>query len=350
MAWSMTSVSYRLAGSGSWENLLPDESARRLYADIYPLGMPIPSGPEQPGKLFQSWKQAAIVKFENQKVVPLGPIMTDEDLNILKPWFHNVSKAMGEAVLERMDEYCILASNLAGGSSSRKQDLDNILTILICALTLDSWVFTRLRQRVIGIYPPRGSAGNFFFWGYAFTSGPQRIFGFTTYGGLSRKQFHMIRSHGLDRGVLKAALNRWETWEVLNHLILDRGTADETALMDQLLSGRTKKIFGSLQDTGLLRSEDFPRLAVPIFADREGEAISKLCRKVSEKITHHLAASMTELEVLVKLCSFAKCSFPDVICMLFHLAYSYAADQLVDRGIIPDFPQKAGGEWGVWIN
>jgi len=39
-----------------------------------------------------------------------------------------------------------------------------------------------------------------------------------------------------------------------------------------------------------------------------------------------------------------------VLCMLFHLSYSYAADTLVDRGVIEDFPKSAGGEWGVWIH
>ncbi|MCJ7833505.1 MAG: hypothetical protein MUQ20_03870 [Deltaproteobacteria bacterium] len=350
MSWSMTSVSFRMSGSGSWENLFPDESSRRLYAGIYPFGVPIPTGPGQPGKLFHSWQQAAIVKFEDQKVLPLGPIMTDDDLGILKPWFHDISKAMCEAVLERLDEYRVLASNLAGGKSFRKQEIDNILTIQICALTLDSWVFTRLRQRVIGTYPPRGFAGNFFFWGYAFASGPQRIFGFTTYSGLAGKSLHMIRSHGLDRLAIKASLGRWQTWEVLKHLFLNRGIGDESALLDQYASGAKKKILDSLQDIGLVQPDDPRRLAIPVLADHDRDLNTELCREVSKKIIRHWMAGMDELKGLVELCSFTKCSWPDCLCMLFHLAYAYAADKLVDRGIIPDFPQKAGGDWGVWIH
>jgi hypothetical protein len=58
---------------------------------------------------------------------------------------------------------------------------------------------------------------------------------------------------------------------------------------------------------------------------------------------------MGQLRGLVSGCSFARCSLPDTLCMLFHLAYSYAADALVLEGVLPDFPERAGGEWGVWL-
>ena len=350
MSWSMSSVSYRMSGSGSWQNLLPDDSARLLYAEIYPLGKPLPTGPGRPSKLLLSWQRAAIVKFENQKVVPLGPIMTDDDLDILKPWFHDISNIMCEAVQERLDEYRLLSSNLAVRESFPKQEIDNILTIQICALTLDSWMFSSLRQGMIGTYPPRGYAGNFFFWGYAFSSGPQRIFGFTTYAGLAGKQLHMIRSHGMDRRAIKAALSRWETWEVLNYLLINREIIDELVLTDSDTAVPQKKILDSMQNVGLVRPEDPLHLSIPIFVGRDRELSSKVCLEVSKKIMVHWMAGMAELQGLFKLCSFAECSWPDVLCMLFHLAYAYAADKLVDQGIIPDFPKSAGGEWGVWIS
>ena len=102
--------------------------------------------------------------------------MTDGDLTILNPWFQDISNFMCQAVMEGLDDYRMLALNLANGHSARKQDIDNLLTILICALTLDSWVFSLLRREVIGTYPPRGAAGHFFFWGYAFVAGPREDF------------------------------------------------------------------------------------------------------------------------------------------------------------------------------
>jgi hypothetical protein len=203
---------------------------------------------------------------------------------------------------------------------------------------------------LIGTYPPRDFAGTFFFWGYAFAAGPQRIFGFTTYNGLDEKQLHMIRSHGLDRRNLKDLLNQRKTWDYLSRYIKGREEGPGADLLDWPQSPAWKTVEGSLQNAGLLTSDDPPQLAIPFFAYRHGETISELCREISKKITDPFMAGMEDLKDLIGLCSFAQCSRPDVFCMLFHLAYSYAADQLVEKGVIPDFPISAGGEWGVWIS
>jgi hypothetical protein len=76
----------------------------------------------------------------------------------------------------------------------------------------------------------------------------------------------------------------------------------------------------------------------------------ELFRTVSGKIIDRINGSMGSLKELVNRCSFSQCTWPDILCMLFHLAYSCAADKLVEKGTIPDFPQSAGGEWGVWIH
>jgi len=350
MGWSLSSVSFRMSGSGSWQSLLPDEASRRRYAEIYPMGTPLPAGPGHLLTLFSAWEKADLVRFENKKAIPLGPIMTDDDLAILKPWFQDISDFMGQTVLEQLEEYRVLASNLTRGFSPQKLDVDNILTILICALTLDSWVFSWLRSEVIGTYPNRGFAGNFFFWGYAFATGPQRIFGFTTYNGLEGSQLHMIRSHGLNRESIKDVLNYRKTWDYLDQLLWGRWEKGDNSAKESPENGHTKKIGTVLQDVGLLTSENPSRLAIPFFDDLDRENIAGLCRKTARKITDHWMAEMVGLEFLIKQCSFAQCLRPDVLCMLFHLAYSYAADQLVANGVIPDFPKSAGGEWGVWIS
>lgn len=350
MGWNMNSVSYRMSGSGSWQNLLPDENSRRQYSEIYPTGAPLPTGSGFLPKLFSVWKQAAIVRFENEKVIPLGPIMTDRDLTTLQPWFQDISGIMVQTVLERLDEYQVLARTLAGGQNPRKQSVNNLLTILICALTLDSWVFTRLRREVMGTYPARDFAGTFFFWGYAFAAGPQRIFGFTTYNGLEEGQLHLIRSHGLDRQALKEVLNRRSTWDGLDFLMVNPEEVREDLADGKQRGHSLTKALDALQKVGILTGEHPPLLAVPRFDDVDQEAIHELCRTTSQTIAGHFIAGLPGLESLIKRCSFAGCSRPDVLCMMFHLAYSYAADGLVEKGVITDFPKTAGAEWGVWIS
>jgi hypothetical protein len=339
-----------MSGSGSWKNLLPDGISHRLYVEIYPLGAPLPTLSAHIREFLPAWEQAGIVRLEDQKIIPLGPIMTNADLFILNSWFKDIANFMSQVVMEGLDDYRMLASNLAKGHSSRKKDMDNLLTILICALTLDSWVFSRFRREVIGTYPPRGVAGDFFFWGYAFATGPQRIFGFTTYNGLDGKQLHIIRSHGLDRRSLKAVLNRRDTWNCLNRFFEGWDQDHGTSLFDRHQSLPWKTVEDSLQKVGLLTLDNPPQLAIPIFDDSDREAVSELCLQTSQKIMDHFLLKMEGLQYLANQCSFARCSWPDVLCMLFHLAYSYAADRLVEKGVISDFPQRAGGEWGVWIS
>jgi hypothetical protein len=350
MTWTMNSVSYRMSGSGSWQNLLPDQSSRRQYSDIYPKGALLPTRSGLLLKLFSVWKQAAIVRFENKQVIPLGPIMTDSDLTILQPWFQDISSFMGQAVLERLNDYRAMAQTLAGNQTSVKQAVDNLLSILICALTLDSWVFTQLRREVMGAYPSRDFAGTFFFWGYAFAAGPQRIFGFTTYHGLEEGQLHLIRSHGLDRQALKEALRRRSTWDGLDFFM-----SNPERFRHDLAEGKHQdhsliKAVYSMQKVGILTGDHPPSLAVPIFNEDDQEAIHELCQNTSRIIAAHFKSQLPELESLINRCSFAGCSRPDVLCMLFHLAYSYAADRLVEKGVLADFPNSAGGEWGVWIS
>jgi hypothetical protein len=350
MSWSLSSVSFRMSGSGSWQNLLPDEASRRLYAEIYPAGTSMPKGPGQLQDLFPAWQRAAIVRCEKEKVIPTGPLMTDDDLAILKPWFLDMSHFMVQAVLDRLNDYQSLARRLADENYSAKGAIDNILTILICALTLDSWVFSLLRRYLFGTYPPRDFAGTFFFWGYAFAQGPRRIFGFTTYNGLEEGQLHMIRSHGLDRRAIKETLGQRSTWNYLDFLIFHQDRNGNLLLQSKDYDRAPQKTTSVLQKVGLLTRDDPPRLAVPFFDQDLSGTIWGLCRKTAGRITDYFMSKREELHILRKRCSFAECSPPDVLCMLFHLAYAYAADQLVEKGVIPDFPISAGGEWGVWIS
>lgn len=341
MSWSLKDVSYRMSGSGSWQHLLPDDVSRRLYADLYPAGRPtahlLSSLPEP---LFPAWLEAAFIRVAGDWVFPLGPIMTDADLEVLKEWFADTAAAMVAAIEEREEAYHRLAWEMAGKEKAPSARVDNLLTILICALTLDSRVFALLREEVIGTYPPRGRAGAFFFWGYAFRQGPQRIFGFTTYFGFSARRVHMIRSHGLDRRAVKQSLERGENREALARLWSGEGLPS---------SNLSPKVLRELQETGWVHRGPPLRSAVPLFTQDDLVKISGLVDGVAEKIMTSLRPAMRDFEGLWPRCSFVRCSRADVLCMLFHLAYAYATDRLTAAGMIPDFPSQAGGEWGIWV-
>ena len=159
----------------------------------------------------------------------------------------------------------------------------------------------------------------------------------------------MIRSHGLDRSIIIAQLRRRDTWDYLQRLFSSMHTNDRVTSRGDLHQAQEGKVVDSLRNVEILERDDPPRFAIPIFYGRDMEQAVTIYEAVSGKIVSHINDRMKELKALVSQCSFAKCLWSDILCMLFHLAYSYAADKLVERGTIPEFPESAGGEWGVWI-
>lgn len=344
MSWSPASVSFRMAGSGNWQVLLPDEEARRLYAQIYPGGILLLQIDDKFRNIITSWQKAGIATVAGQRLVPLCPIMTNQDLEILAPWFQDIANCMCRAIWQCLMDYRVLAESLSG-SSAPKHKVDNLVTILTCAQALDVWTFHALRQELVGPHPLRGAAGRFFFWGYAFSGGPRRLFGVSTYGRGEMVRLSVIRSRGLDRGKLPALLRQGPALSYLRGLcLLNRTGANEDRVPYEI-----DETVRSLREVGLLEPDEPPRLAIPILDDRAIEKAAQLHSKVSGNIMPDFAARMRKLQSLISRCSFAECSVPDVLSMIFHLAYSYAADALVLGGTIPDFPDRAGGEWGVWL-
>ena len=106
----------------------------------------------------------------------------------------------------------------------------------------------------------------------------------------------------------------------------------------------------SLKRIKIITGSNPPRLAIPVFAEGEMVRGVQLYRTVTETIVNRFVSRMDDLKRLIDRCSFAGCPWSDVLCMLFHLSYSYAADKLVEEGALPEFPKKAGAEWGVWIH
>ena len=348
MSWSINSVSYRMAGSGSWQYLLADASQEKLYADIYPAGIEISKLDKAQKDIIAYWQEADILKIDEGQAVPMGPIMTDDDLAVLKDWFHDISKNMCGAVKTHLGDYHNLASKMAG--NSKGPEFQNILTIMICAHTLDSMVFSRLRKTLMGTYVNRGAVGTFYFWGYGFSDGPKRIFGFTSYGGYGNAAVHVIRSHALDREKLKQVMQNKDVAMLLSDKYVIPMLSGAASADTAQFSDKDKTLLKRLQEVRLVDGDAPNQLAIPVFQGDDMRKASELYRKTSNIITKHFMEKTDELGGLVKKCSFAQCPSADVLCMLFHLAYSYAADDLVADGVVAEFPESAGAEWGVWIH
>jgi len=345
MSWSPANISFRMAGTGNWQVLLPDAETRQLYAQIYPGGQLVQQIEDKFRDIIMLWQKADIATTVGGHLVPLGPIMMSEDLQVLNPWFDDISDDICRTIRQYLPHYKRLANNLSGGSHATKDRIDNMLTILVCAEALDIWTFRVLRHRIIGPHPNRAPAGRFFFWGYAFSNGPGRIFGVTTYGRGEAVRISVIRSHGLNRGQLPGLLRDEPIFNFIKDIFL-RNHAGYPR--NRVPKGMVETIL-RLREIGLLEPDEPLRLSVPILTDGDIQKTSRLHTQVSSEITSDFGARMANLRDLISQCSFAKCSLTDVLSMIFHLAYPYATDRLVLTETIPDFPQQAGGEWGVWL-
>jgi len=342
----MASVSFRMAGAGNWQDLLPDKASRRLYAQIYPSGIPLQSIPGEFSSIVAGWQEAGIADIISQQLVPLSPIVQNRDIEILAPWFEDISHAMCQAICRYLADYQELAASLYGGTNTPAHNVDNLVIVLVCAQALDVWTFRTLRQELVGFHPPRGLAGRFFFWGYAFSDGPKRIFGVTTYGRGEAVRLSVLRSHGLDRGEMPDLLRQPPVMTYIRDLCLPQRTASTACLSPREAADTIRQ----LREVRLLEPDEPTRLAIPVLHDQDMEKAAQLHNKVSSEITSEFTVRMDQLQDLISRCSFAQCATPDVLSMIFHLAYSYAADTLVLTGALSDFPQQAGGEWGVWLS
>jgi hypothetical protein len=332
-----------MAGSGSWKNLLSNQDEEKFYGAIYPGGVSLSGlGPERL-RLISKWKQADIVKIQDGRAVPAGPVMLDSDLEVLKHWFDDIKNVMTSEVKANLEAYGRIASSLA--NPAIPASIGNLLTIMICAHTLDSTIFSSLRRVIMGTYAPRGMAGDFFFWGYGFQNGPERIYGFTSYGRYSGESVHVIRSRGLNREKLKSVLLQNGVLEFIHQKAPGKGGGTRI----EFDAGK-QRLTDLLRGVYILDDQNPSRLCIPVFYGPAMNQAARLYQSVSEAVTQRFMDTLDTLSKLVGNCSFSGCLSSDVLCMLFHLAYSYAADDLVKEGVIPEFPESATGEWGVWIH
>jgi hypothetical protein len=330
MSWSLTDVSFRMAGRGDWRRLLPDEASRRGYARAYPDGAAVEQLSTSTRQLAGRWEEAGIAVVEGGRIVPASPIVTDADLRVLSSWFADVASAMADVVATDMPALRRCSKELCASDAHAREA--NVLTILACAHALDLEAWRHVRLTLAGPHPQRGHAGHFFFWGYAFASGPRHIFGVSTYV-VGELRLAILRSHALDRGELPA-------------LLRDPSAVRSLALT---FAGLDPPLDSRLVAARLVAAPP-AHLSVPVFDGPAWRRASGVVTRLGTALAVAFAARVPSMGELLPACTFARARRDDVLAMLFHLAYSYAAGALVYRGLVPPFPSSALGEWGVWAH
>ncbi len=282
-----------MAGSGSWRRWFPDDSACALYERIYPRGVRLDQLTEEQRRQVQQWQAPGFVGDEDGVVVPLVPVFTNEDASELATWFSRATEQAVAVIIDRIGAYRDLADALSGESQA---PFDYLLTILLCAHTLDSGTLEHLHEGILGNPPSRAGSGQYFIWGQTADNGQAYSFGVNSFPWTEGAVISLIQSPSVARTVP----NR--------HTI-----------------------------------------AVPVFDSATMQRVEKLCGPTSRRLAEVFSNNVTLLEDRLARCSFARCSRADVLCMLFHLGYPRVAGELADARLLPAFPDRAEDAWGVWI-
>ncbi len=282
-----------MAGAGNWQRWFPDDRAHALYERIYPQGMHLAQLAEDERDLVLRWKAPRFTEDKDGVVFPLVPVLTDEDQSELAGWFARATEQAASLVAEHIGEYRDLAHDLA---SQRRGPTDCLLTILLCAHTLDLGTLDQLHGGVLGPPPDRAGSGHYFFWGRTARDDQTCDFGVNSYnilGGFALCVLHSRRVH-------RAAPPQ-------------------------------------------------PTMTIPVLDAAAMERVQRACGPVSEGLAGVFSINVALLEDLIPRCSFATCSRPDYLCMLFHIGYGHLASALVKAGLLPAFPDRADDSWGIWI-
>jgi DNA-binding MarR family transcriptional regulator len=357
-----------MAGTGDWKKCFPDPQAYSLYEHLYrhprrvetlakDLGIP----QKQVGQIVDKWLEAGFAKALEGGIVGQVPIFMDSDYEILAPWFDYVIKRTNEVINKEKGKYLSLAESIS--KRQRYESIDNILTILICAYTLDIGTLERLMRGIMGSQPKRGDSGHYFFWGRKTDKGPTYGFGVNTYDTGKEGKWLLSVIHG--------AIDRSPIWDFFGELrnFFSKKYGDFLAQIVKLLGELAEKPRSleellpiiSMDKEDLKRVLEAPagirmisakepyNLKIPVFDEAISKEVKRICDRTSGRIAEKLERNLELLRALLKKCSFSHCPFGDVFCMVFHEGYGHATDKLIREGTIQAFPSKAAAEWGVWL-
>jgi len=286
----MSDINFHMAGDGKWQKFFSSEAFYTLYERIYPEGMNLNKLNESDRDIIYQWDKVGFVEVKNNFVNPKVPLFTEPDYKKIKKWLIKVQKEYLKIINKHKEEYYLLARFISGGE---KIPEEYIFTILLCAYTLDAGTLDKLEDGILGQPPSRKNSGKYFLWG-------EKI-------DISRNYF----------GV--------NTYEIPQN-----------------------KLFSVIWMPEMRRSfKNVKSLTIPVFNSKAMEKIEKLCSSTSEELAQVFSSSIEKIKL--NELSFANCSLKDVLCMLFHIGYSYVTDSLIEQEILSDFPKEITDSWGMWI-
>ncbi len=290
----MSGIRFSMAGSGNWRRWFPDDAACALYERIYPRGARLDELPADERRRVEGWQAPGFIAVRDGVAVPLVPVFTDSDRAELATWFTVATEQAVAVLRDRIGDYRRLADALSVGGRVPR---DPLLTLLLCAHTLDMGTLEELEKGALGRPPSRADSGEYFLWGTSVQGDPTCAFG--------------VNSMHIGDGWLVSAIH----------------------------SGSVRR---AAPRAGVL--------AIPVLDAAAMQRVNDLCVPTSRRLAEVFLANVERLEGQVERCSFAACSRPDCLCMLFHLGYPRVAGALVEAGLLPAFPARVDDSWGLWIS
>ena len=358
----MAGLRFLMAGSNGWHKFFPSKQSYAIYECVYQKPRTIAgiAGdlkiPEKEVKgIVDKWVEVGFAERIRDRILGQVPVITGPDYDALDPWFKYVAKCTNETIRCERRNYQALAEEISLGKDQRS--IDNILSILICAGTLDVGTLNRLKRGPMGEPSKRGEKSRYFFWGKKTEKGPRYPFGVNSYGSGEEGKWvlSMIHSKAVDRTPL------WRLYSEINgemsQMVKLLGALAEKPRDLLSLHGivsfepdRLKDLVESLAKVRLATRKEPHSLLIPVFDEKISPKVNELCLRVSKAVAKKIEDNLDELKELVKQCSFHHCQFGDIFCMVFHEGYDYATDELLGEGTIPPFPPKATAEWGMWMS
>jgi len=283
-----------MAGSGSWRRWFPDETALELYLRCYQRdAVKLAELSIEERAVAEAWIEPGFAQKHPGGLRALVPVMTPQDMPTLTPWLAEWAGRAAGVVESREDEYRSLAAAL----SDEHVPEEYVLTILICAHTLDVGMLEELEGGAMGPPPKRADSGAYFLWG---------------------RTGAVEEPCGCGYGVNSFGTGHFRPRYIHSSRVERQATSQKS-------------------------------ISIPAF---DAEAMSRIAITCGATARDLAAAFTTEHQQLTKLfaqTSFATCSHSDALCMVFHMGYGHTAGKLIEHGLLPPLPKVVRDGWGFWV-
>src|SRR5262245_36231132 len=120
-------VQFFTTGLADWRRVLPAGAVRDFYGHIYPTGIPWQSLPTSMLEACRAWVECDFARADGDRLMPMIPILTQPDRDLLHPWVASLAAHMATVVGDELAAFRRLAAQF----SNRWSTAEHILTILM---------------------------------------------------------------------------------------------------------------------------------------------------------------------------------------------------------------------------